>query len=114
MAETATRYAVFKVIDAYDHPHGGRILRLRLLRGDAPSRKELKGSDWEATGPDGGKVSVTVQGFAVFGGNKADARLSKTGRVDVHVAESPNLNGESAGSGDQAIGFGWELSGPLG
>ncbi|MGI9625254.1 MAG: hypothetical protein ACR2QM_00345 [Longimicrobiales bacterium] len=114
MAETATRYAVFRVIDAHDHPHGGRILRLRLLRGDAPSRKEFTGSEWEATGPDGEKASLTVLGFAVFGGNRADARLSKSGRADVHILESGSRNGEGEEPADPAIGFGWELSGPLG
>ena len=79
---------VFRVIDALDHPHGGRILRLKLEEGRVPSPKELRGIRLEATSPDGElRRSATVEGFATFGGKVSESRLKKTGRVDVHVTE---------------------------
>ena len=84
---------VFRVIDALEAPHGGRILRLRLQEGPAPSVRDLKGSRMEATSPDGDRKMVVVDGFAVFGGKPSDDRLERTGRIDVHVTEE---NGEGA------------------
>ena len=108
MAETKAAKAVFKIIDTYDHPHGGRILRLRLVKGEAPSLKELKGSSMICTGPDGDQETVTVGGFAVFGGRPTDARFARTGRVDVHVPGQEG--GDDSG---QAVEAGWEAVGPL-
>lgn len=94
--------AVFNVIDAYDHPHGGRILRLRLRRGEAPAMKELKGGTMVASTRDGVEARIRVDGFALFGGRMSDARLARTGRVDVHVRD------EAAG----AVGTGWSVKVP--
>ena len=93
--------AVFNVIDAYDHPHGGRILRLRLRRGEAPAMKELKGGTMIAGTKGGPEKRIKVAGFALFGGRVSDARLARTGRVDVHVRE-----------GAGAVVAGWSLTGP--
>ena len=38
------RHPTFRVLDAMDAPHGGRILRLRLQSGEAPSIGELRGA----------------------------------------------------------------------
>ena len=78
---------VFRVIDALDGPHGGRILRLQLQDGTAPRVRDLRGSRLTATAPDGTRRDVTVQGFAAFGGQVSDRRLADTGRIDVHVRE---------------------------
>lgn len=78
---------VFRVIDALDAPHGGRILRLQLQDGPPPRVRDLKGSRLTATAPDGTQRSVTVKGFAAFGGRVSDRRLADTGRIDVHVRE---------------------------
>ena len=78
---------VFRVIDALDAPHGGRILRLQLQDGPPPRVRDLKGSRLTATAPDGTRRSVTVKGFAAFGGRVSDRRLADTGRIDVHVRE---------------------------
>ena len=78
---------VFRVIDALDAPHRGRILRLQLQDGAPPRVRALKGSRLTATAPDGTRRSVTVQGFAAFGGKVSDRRLAATGRIDVHVRE---------------------------
>ena len=87
-AETTTRTGVsFRVLDAMDAPHSGRILRLRLQSGEAPSIKSLKGSEMRATGPDGATCRFKVLGFAVFGGKPSNERLARTGRIDVHVEE---------------------------
>lgn len=76
-----------KVIDALDHPHGGRILRLRLLDGAPPTVKGLKGATLRATGPRGETRSARVLGFPVIYGKVSDARIRDTGRIDVHVEE---------------------------
>lgn len=78
---------VFRVIDALDAPHGGRILRLQLQDGAPPRVRDLKGSRLTATAPDGTRSNVTVKGFAAFGGRVSDRRLADTGRIDVHVRE---------------------------
>ena len=87
-SETTTAGAVvFRVLDAMDAPHSGRILRLRLQSGEAPSISSLKGSEMVASGPDGRRCRFRVAGFAVFGGKPSNDRLTRTGRVDVHVEE---------------------------
>lgn len=96
--------ARFRVIDALAAPHGGRILRLRLESGAAPSVRSLKGARMKAVSPDGEEEStVRVDGFAVFGGRPSDERLARTGRVDVHVTQE---------DGDVPVGLRWRVTGP--
>lgn len=102
MTTSAAAKATYQVIDAYEHPHGGRILRLRLRRGEALSVKELKGTGLVATSPEGEEKRIGVHRFALFGGKPGDARFARTGRVDIHVT------GEVAGG----VRPGWLLSGP--
>jgi hypothetical protein len=98
--ETTTRRDVtFRVLDAMDAPHSGRILRLRLQSGEAPSIKSLKGSEMRATSPAGDVCRVKVLGFAVFGGKPSNDRLARSGRIDLHVEE---LDGGP-------IGLQWEI-----
>jgi hypothetical protein len=100
--ETATkRGVVFRVLDAMDAPHSGRILRLRLQSGEAPSIRSLKGAELRAVSPTGQEKRVKVIGFAVFGGKPSDTRLARTGRIDVHVEEK--------GDGDP-VGLRWEVT----
>ncbi|MBM4182935.1 MAG: hypothetical protein FJ207_01785 [Gemmatimonadetes bacterium] len=100
--ETATkRGVVFRVLDAMDAPHSGRILRLRLQSGEAPSIRSLKGAELRAVSPTGHERRVKVIGFALFGGKPSDTRLARTGRIDVHVEES--------GEGDP-VGLRWEVT----
>lgn len=84
---TTGKGVVFRVLDAMDAPHTGRILRLRLHSGDAPSVKSLKGRDMLAVSPDGTRCRIRIDGFAMFGGKPGDERLARTGRVDVQVEE---------------------------
>lgn len=102
MTTSAPAKATYRIIDAYDHPHGGRILRLRLGRGQALTVKELKGEALVATSPDGTESRIRVEGFALFGGKPGNARLVRTGRVDIHVHD------EAAGE----MGPGWTVAGP--
>ena len=95
--------SVFGVVDAHDHPHGGRILRLRLRKGEALSLGELKGSTLVATAGNGTEITLRPQGFAVFGGKVSDARLARTGRVDIHATDERV----------DEIDVGWQVCGPV-
>jgi hypothetical protein len=107
MAATRSQSATFRVLDALDGPHGGRILRLRLQAGEAPSVKALKGARMKAVSPDGGvERFFQVDGFAVFGGHASDERLARTGRIDVHVKDEDP-------SADPPVALRWEVTGPL-
>jgi hypothetical protein len=81
------RGVVFRVLDAMDAPHSGRILRLRLQGGETPSIRSLKGARLKATAPDGRSCTAKVTSFALAGGKPSDVRLARTGRVDVTVEE---------------------------
>jgi hypothetical protein len=93
----------FRVIDALDAPHAGRILRLRLESGDAPSIRSLKGARIKAVSPEGEERFARVDGFPLFGGRPSDDRLRRTGRVDVQVT----LEGDTH---EPPIGLRWEVS----
>ena len=99
---SAQRNTRFLVLDAMDGPHGGQILRLRLQSGEAPSVRSLKGARLTALGPDGGRASLRVTGFPLFGGRPSDSRLGRTGRVDVAV--------EPVGAGASPVGLQWEVA----
>lgn len=79
---------VLRVLDVLDHPHGGRIARLKLEGGKMPSARSWGGRKLRATGPRGEKGSLEVLGFALTGGKVSDRRLRSTGRVDLHVREA--------------------------
>ncbi|NIP59542.1 MAG: hypothetical protein GWM92_14550 [Gemmatimonadetes bacterium] len=93
MTPAENRSAVFHVLDAMDHPHGGRILRLRLDRGDAPSLRELREATLVAVSGEGERRELEVGGFADLGGKASDERLARTGRVDVHALDSDGKDG---------------------
>lgn len=99
---SAQRNPRFLVLDAMAGPHGGQILRLRLQSGDTPSIRSLKGARLTALGPEGGRASLRVTGFPVFGGKPSDARLDRTGRVDVTV--------EPLDAGSSQVGLQWEVA----
>lgn len=90
--------AVYQVVDAYDHPHGGRILRLKLRSGGAPSIKAFK-HEVLAISREGEETPLRVSGFAAFGGKPSDARLARTGRADVLVG----------GDAGREVVAGWEV-----
>jgi hypothetical protein len=84
---TSSRGVTFRVLDAMDAPHSGRILRLLLDSGEAPSIKSLKGSEMLAVSPSGDECRIRVLGYPVFGGKPSNDRLIRTGRLDVHIEE---------------------------
>ena len=94
------RHPTFRVLDAMDAPHGGRIIRLRLQSGEAPSIRELRGARLRAVSPEGNSVILNVKGFAVFGGRPSGDRLARSGRIDLHV--------DRAVSG-KPVGARWEI-----
>ena len=100
-SDTTTAGVVFRVLDSMDAPHAGRILRLRLQSGEAPTIADLKGANLVATSPDGRRCRVRVDGFAVFGGRPSNDRLMRTGRIDVHVTEL---------DADGPVGLRWEVT----
>jgi len=105
VTQRATDTATFRVLDAMDAPHGGRILRLRLNDGHAPSIRDLKGARMRAVSADGtSEATVRVEGFALFGGRPSDRRVARTGRIDVRVTQL---------SGSGPVKAHWEVSGPL-
>jgi hypothetical protein len=80
------RGVTLKVLDALDHPHGGRILRVRVSGGDALSARSLRGRTLLAQGPRGEESSAKVLGFALTAGNPSK-RWARHGRADLHVEE---------------------------
>lgn len=90
-AETTARGqqqgTALRVIDAFDHPHGGRLLRTRVIRGAPPAMSSLRNLRLVAVSPEGSERTVRVLGFPLFGGKVSDARIERTGRVDLHVEE---------------------------
>lgn len=101
MATQRATAATFKVVDAMNAPHRGRILRLRLQDGTAPTVRELRGGRLRAVSPDGEERHLRVEGFPSFGGRPSDERLARSGRVDVHVTAE----------GDGApVGLLWQVS----
>ena len=92
---------MFRVLDAMDAPHTGRILRLRLQAGEAPRARALKGARITATAPDGRTCTAVVEGFALAGGRNPDERLARTGRVDVVLRDE---------EGDGPISLKWEVA----
>lgn len=102
--EKRTGTPVFRVIDAMNAPHAGQILRVRLSGGRAPSVREIKGARLEARSPEGTATSVRVVAFSTIGGKQSDARLSRTGRLDLVVDRDP---------GEPPVGLRWTLTGPL-
>ena len=81
LAASGSHKTVFKDLDVMDAPHGGRLLRLRLQSGEAPTARELKGARMQAHSPDGDMTcTFAIEGIALFGGREHDERLARTGR----------------------------------
>ncbi len=96
---------VFRVIDAMDGPHKGRVVRLKVQGGHPPTLRTLKGAKLQARSPGGTEETLRVIGFFTPGGKPSEARFSRTGRVDLLV--------ERENGGDPpAVSIRWEVSGP--
>lgn len=105
MTKQAQKHS-FRVIDAMDAPHRGRVVRLRLKGGHPPGLKALKGATLQAKSPGGEQETLKVLGFFLPGGKPSDARLSRTGRIDLVV-------GLAEGAARPSVSTLWEVSGPL-
>ena len=77
----------FSVVDALDAPHDGRILRLRLVSGEAPRLGRLKSRELVATSPTGRICRLSVKDFAVLGGKVRQERFRKERQITVRVRE---------------------------
>lgn len=97
---------MFQIIDAMDGPYRGRILRLRLVKGQPPTIRQLRGSRLLARSPQGDEEVLRVLGFAILGGRPSDARISRTGRVDLLVDAEGN-------GGPAKASVRWEVTGPV-
>ena len=104
-AHRQAKNPVFLVIDAMDAPYRGRIIRLRLQGGHPPACRELKGAALQARSPKGKEEALKVLGFSLAGGHPSDARLSRTGRVDLLV-------GMEDGDDRPTVSARWEVTGP--
>lgn len=98
------RQTVFRVIDALDAPHGGRILRLRVLEGQ-PTVKALKGATLIAVSPrDGTERLLRVRDFSILGGRPSNRRMADTRQCDLIVDDvTPN------GGSNTKVDIGWQL-----
>lgn len=98
------REPVFRVIDAMDAPHGGRIIRLRVLEGQ-PTVKALKGATLKAVSPrDGTERLLRVRDFAILGGRPSDRRIADTKHCDLIVDDVTPHGGTNA-----KVDIGWQL-----
>jgi len=79
--------ADLEVLDAFDHPHGGRILRVRAVGGRSLSLRGLRGASIRAISPDGMERRARILSFPLTGGTADEKRFRETGRVDLLVEE---------------------------
>jgi hypothetical protein len=97
---------VFRVIDAMDIPNGGRLIRLRLQEGEALPIRQIRGGRYTAKSPTGEQETLRAKGLAMVGGRPSNARLARTGRIDLMVTLDEN--------GDQPrVSTRWEVTGPI-
>ena len=100
MSQSNSGKPLLRVIDALDHPHGGKILRTRVAGETFPAPGDLKGKRFRAASPAGDERTILVLGFPVTGGKLSTRRIRETGRVDLHIEET----GEGA-----PVDLRWEL-----
>lgn len=95
----------FSVSDVVEIPHGGYLLRLRLLEG-SPRVSELgPGRHLRLRAPDGSERVIRVQEFSVVGGRVTQARLERTRELDIIVSREDVL------AGGRPIEIGWVVVG---
>lgn len=102
--QRGNRETVFRVIDALDAPHGGLLVRLRVLDGQ-PTVKALKHATLRAISPrDGTERLLRVRDFAILGGRPSNRRIASTRRCDLIVEDvTPE------GGSDANVDVGWQL-----
>lgn len=105
-ATTQGTRMVFRVIDAMDLPHTGRMIRLRLQTGHPLPIRQIRGGRFLATSPSGEVETLQVMGFATVGGRPSDGRFTRTGRLDLLVTLED-------GDARPRVTTRWEVSGPM-
>jgi hypothetical protein len=94
----------FRVSDVVAVPLRGTMLRLRLVEG-SPSLEDLAvGRELVLRGPAGAERRVRIRAHSVTIGKPAQARLDRTGELDVIIEDD---------SGGEPIEIGWLAGGPL-
>jgi hypothetical protein len=79
--------ADLQVLDAFDHPHGGRILRVRTVGARQLSLRGFRGASIRAVSPEGTERIARILSLPLTGGKAGDQRFRDTGRVDLLVEE---------------------------
>lgn len=93
----------FKVSDSLNIPYRGHLLRLKLASGTAPAKELGVGARLRVSGPRGEAGEVSVLGHAAMGGRLTQARLDRTGELDIVIpAEQASIDGER-------IDIGWTV-----
>lgn len=96
----------FKVSDSLNIPYRGHLLRLKLASGTARAKELGAGTRLRVSGPHGEAGDVSVIGHAAMGGRPTQARLDRTGELDIIIpAEQAQIDGER-------IDIGWRV-GPM-
>ena len=85
--KVAAQHASFRVVDAMEGPHRGRILRLKLESATPPRLSTLDGTEMIAISPRGRMCRFRIDSFAVFGGKARQTRFENTLRIDVRIRE---------------------------
>lgn len=84
----------FKVSDSANVPYRGHLLRLKLASGTAPVKALQAGARLRVSGPRGEAGEVSVLGHAAVGGRPTQARLDRTGELDIVIpAEQAIVDG---------------------
>ncbi|HEX6589125.1 MAG TPA: hypothetical protein VF039_08885 [Longimicrobiales bacterium] len=97
----------FNVSDALDVPLRGFLLRLRHTAGDVSVKDLGPGSQLLLRSPDGAERTVTIVARSLTGGRNTQARLEKSGQLDLIISA------EDAYQGGRAVGVGWSAEGPV-
>ncbi|MEN8375879.1 MAG: hypothetical protein ABFS34_10565 [Gemmatimonadota bacterium] len=95
--------ANFRVSDVYEVPLRGVMLRLKVSDG-RPSMKAFKpGAALTVSSPDGESRTVRVKDIGLISGRAKQARLDRTGELDVLVSREDGL-------ADPPVEIGWSAA----
>jgi hypothetical protein len=90
-----------RVSDVLDVPLRGQLLRLKVTSGRARTDAVAIGKRLTLRSPNGTEREVTIKAHSITGGELSQARLTKTGELDV-VVEPAGDDGTA-----EPIGIGW-------
>lgn len=90
-----------RVSDALEVPLRGQLLRLKVTSGRARTESVAVGKQLVLRSPSGEEREVTIKAHSITGGELNQARLNRTGELDVVVKPS-DVDGTA-----EPIGIGW-------